>query len=49
MLRRWATKTKERLIEFCERCGAVCGSACRAMRIRQRALDSAVRHGWRPL
>jgi hypothetical protein len=49
VLKRWASKVKEQMIGFCERCGAACGSACRRVHIRQRALDSAVRHGWRPL
>lgn len=49
MLKGWLSKTRERVVEFCERCGAVCGSACRTVSIRQRALDSAVRNGWKPL
>jgi hypothetical protein len=52
VLRRWLAKTRERVVGFCERCercGAACGSACRAVSIRERALDTAVRQGWRPL
>ena len=49
MLKRRLSKTMERAIAFCERCGAMCGSTCRAVSIRRRAFDSAMRHGWRPL
>ena len=49
MFKRWFSKATERVIEFCERCGVVCGSACRSARIRERALQSAVKQGWRPL
>ena len=46
MLRR-PHKTKERLLSFCERCGAVCGSTCRADAIRERARLQALAYGWR--
>jgi hypothetical protein len=43
----WLVRRKELAVEFCERCGSVCGAACRASRIREGALDLALRSGRR--
>jgi hypothetical protein len=49
VLKRWFSRTKERGVEFCERCGVVCGSACRAFGVRESAVQSALRQGRGPL
>jgi hypothetical protein len=40
-------KSKERLVEFCDRCARVCDAGCRAAAIRERALMRALRSGVR--
>ena len=40
-------RTDKTTIEFCERCGNVCDSRCRAEAIRSQAADQALRYGWR--
>jgi hypothetical protein len=40
-------KSKERLVEFCDRCARVCDGRCRAVAIRERALMQALRVGVR--
>ncbi|MGH3003869.1 MAG: hypothetical protein ACRDM1_14610 [Gaiellaceae bacterium] len=37
-------RTKEVVVEFCERCSSVCDQACRARAIRDRARDGAMFH-----
>lgn len=39
-------RKKERVVDFCDRCGAVCDSSCRANAIYDRAWDK-VFHGVR--
>lgn len=41
------TRTKGVAVSFCERCGQVCGSSCRADAIRERALRQTLAYGWR--
>jgi hypothetical protein len=41
------SKTKEAAVSFCERCGQVCGSACRAEALRERARLQMLAYGWR--
>ena len=40
-------KSKELLVEFCDRCARVCDSGCRAAAIRERALLQGLRLGVR--
>ena len=40
-------KTKDRLVSFCERCGSVCDSVCRAKAVREHARQKALAYGWR--
>ena len=40
-------RAKTQDVEFCERCGEVCDSACRAARALDRAKSDALRHGIR--
>jgi radical SAM protein with 4Fe4S-binding SPASM domain len=40
-------KSKERLVDFCDRCARVCDGGCRAAAIRERALMRALRLGVR--
>jgi hypothetical protein len=40
-------KSKERLVEFCDRCARVCDPGCRAAAIRQGARKRALRLGVR--
>jgi hypothetical protein len=40
-------KSKELVVEFCDRCARVCGAGCRATAIRERALMQALRSGVR--
>jgi hypothetical protein len=40
-------KTRDVAVSFCERCGQVCGSACRADALRERARLQALAYGWR--
>jgi len=44
-MKRWFVGKRELAVELCERCGSVCGAACRASRIRGAALDTALRSG----
>ena len=39
--------TRERVVSFCERCGSVCDSVCRADAIREHARQRALAIGWR--
>ncbi len=41
------SKTKDAAVSFCERCGQVCGYACRAEVLRERARLQALAYGWR--
>ena len=42
------TRVKDRATSFCERCGSVCDSACRAEALRERAWQRAyLAHAWR--
>lgn len=41
-------RTKHRIVSFCERCGSVCDSACRADALRERARSQLLAYG-RPL
>ncbi len=41
------TKTTDAAVSFCERCGQVCGSACRAEAILERARLQMLPYGWR--
>ena len=41
------TKTKDRMVSFCERCGSVCDSVCRAKALREHARQRALAYGWR--
>jgi hypothetical protein len=41
------SKTKDVAISFCERCGQVCGSTCRADGLRKRARLQMLAYGWR--
>jgi hypothetical protein len=40
-------RTRERVVHFCERCGSVCDSACRADAVRDRAREQAILLGAR--
>lgn len=40
-------RTRELTVSFCERCGSVCDSACRAEAVREHALRRALAYGWR--
>ena len=40
--------SKTRLVEFCERCGQVCGTSCRADAAREAARNNVL-YGWRLL
>lgn len=40
-------RTKERVVEFCERCSRVCDAGCRGAAMRERALLLALRSGAR--
>jgi hypothetical protein len=40
-------KSKERLVELCDRCARVCDAGCRAAAIRERTLMRALRLGVR--
>jgi hypothetical protein len=46
MLREFS-KTKDAAVSFCERCGQVCGSGCRAEALRERARLQMLAYGWR--
>ena len=39
--------TRERVVSFCERCGAVWDSVCRRDAIREHARQRALAYGWR--
>lgn len=41
------TKTREMAVTFCERCGQVCNSTCRADALRERARLQMLSYGWR--
>ncbi|MGZ4332727.1 MAG: hypothetical protein ACXVRJ_00420 [Gaiellaceae bacterium] len=41
------TRTRETVVRFCERCGSVCDSVCRADAIREHAQRQALAYGWR--
>lgn len=40
-------KTEDEPVSFCERCGRVCGSACRTDALRERSRLQALAYGWR--
>lgn len=40
-------RTKELVVEFCERCSRVCDTGCRGAALRERALLRAWRYGAR--
>ena len=40
-------KTRERVVEFCERCGHVCTSACRRAALREQVRQRAFVNGAR--
>ncbi len=40
-------KTSTRVVSFCERCGSVCDSVCRAEAIRENVRQRALVSGWR--
>jgi hypothetical protein len=40
-------KKKTRHVQFCERCGSVCDSACLAELSRQQVIQQTLQHGWR--
>ena len=46
MLKRFK-RTKERVVEFCDRCARVCDAGCRRAALRERALLQAWRYGAR--
>lgn len=47
MMLRLFKRTRELTVSFCERCGSVCDSVCRAEAVRERALRRALVYGWR--
>ncbi len=46
MLKRFK-RTKELVVEFCDRCARVCDAGCRSATLRERALLQAWRYGAR--
>ena len=40
-------RTKERVVEFCDRCARVCDAGCRAAALREQARMQALRFGGR--
>ena len=46
MWRRFS-KTNVHVVSFCERCGAVCDSACHIDALRERARRQVFAYGWR--
>jgi hypothetical protein len=40
-------KSKELVVEFCDRCQSICDAACRRRQLRERTLDKALRVGAR--
>jgi hypothetical protein len=43
----WWRKSKEFVVEFCDRCAQVCDAACRAEAVRERARVMVLRFGGR--
>jgi len=41
------SKNQSRRVDFCERCGSVCDSACRAEAAREAARRQLLGNGWR--
>ena len=41
------TRTRNAVTSFCERCGQVCDTACRADAMRERARTQLLAYGWR--
>lgn len=47
MMSRLLKKTRTGVVSFCERCGSVCDSVCRADASREHARQQALAYGWR--